>query len=152
MKEHGARFMNFTRKRRRWLAPLGTLVAIAALVGFGRHLGFQESSKAPLWTERPAAQSPLTQAPDWVHLSKETKPAVVNISTKRNAEGTPTPEFFKRYFEETPRRPVRAAGSGFVLSPDGFIVTNNHVVENAAELQVQHAEGREQHGQQRGPG
>src|SRR5262245_48758770 len=152
MNEHGGGLMNFTHRRRRWLAPLGVLVAIGALVGFGPHLGFTKTSKAPLWTERPAAQSPLTQAPDWVRLSKEAKPAVVNISTKRNAEGTPTPEFFKRYFEETPRRPVRAAGSGFVLSPDGFIVTNDHVVENAAELQVQHAEGREQHGQQRGPG
>ena len=63
-------------------------------------------------------------------LSKEAKPAVVNISTKRNAEGSETPElkgrpggrsfeeFFKR-FGEVPRRPVRAAGSGFVLSPMG---------------------------------
>jgi len=131
------------------------LVAAAGLVGLWPHLGFTKASKAPLWTEQPAAQSATTQAPDWVRLSKEAKPAVVNISTKRNAEGPTTPElkgrrgerspedFFRRFFEETPRRPVRASGSGFVLSPDGYIVTNNHVVEEATEIQVKLADGRE---------
>jgi serine protease Do len=131
------------------------LVAAAGLVGLWPHLGFTKASRAPLWTEQPAAQSATTQAPDWVRLSKEAKPAVVNISAKRNAEGPATPElngrrgdrspedFFRRFFEETPRRPVRASGSGFVLSPDGYIVTNNHVVEDATEIQVKLADGRE---------
>jgi len=147
--------MNFTRRHRRWLAPVVTLVAVAGLVGLWPHLGFTKASKAPLWTERPATQSTLTQAPDWVRLSKEAKPAVVNISAKRTAEGLAMPElkgrpgerspedFFRRFFEETPRRPVRAAGSGFVLNPDGYIVTNNHVVEDATDIQVKLADGRE---------
>src|SRR5438093_2772318 len=116
MNEHGGGLMNFTRRRRRWLAPIVALVAVAGLVGLWPHLGFTAASKAPLWTERAAAQSSLTQAPDWVRLSKEAKPAVVNISTKRNVEGPAMPEFkrgpgerwpedfFKRFFEETPRR------------------------------------------------
>ena len=147
--------MPFIRRSRHFLAPVVMLVATAGLVGLWPHLGFTKASKAPLWTEQPAAQSATTQAPDWVRLSKEAKPAVVNISTKRNAEGPATPElkgrrgerspedFFRRFFEETPRRPVRASGSGFVLSPDGYIVTNNHVVEDATEIQVKLADGRE---------
>jgi serine protease Do len=147
--------MHFIRRSRHFLAPVVMLVAAAGLVGLWPHLGFTKASKAPLWTEQPAAQSATTQAPDWVRLSKEAKPAVVNISTKRNAEGPTTPElkgrrgerspedFFRRFFEETPRRPVRASGSGFVLSPDGYIVTNNHVVEEATEIQVKLADGRE---------
>jgi serine protease Do len=38
---------------------------------------------------------------------------------------------------------VRAAGSGFVLNSNGFIVTNNHVVENASDIQVKLGDGRE---------
>ena len=155
MNEHGGGLMNFTRKHRRWVAPIVTLVAVAAVVGFLPHRGFTTASKAALWTERPAAQSVQTQAPDWVRLSKGAKPAVVNISTKRNADASAMPEpkgrpgersfedFFRRFFDEAPRHPVRAAGSGFVLNPNGFIVTNNHVVEDATDIQVKLADGRE---------
>src|SRR4030095_12187159 len=52
-------------------------------------------------------------------------------------------DFFRRFFEDTPRRPVRASGSGFVLSPDGYIVTNNHVVEAEPYSQVKLGAGRE---------
>ncbi|PYN19127.1 MAG: peptidase, partial [Candidatus Rokuibacteriota bacterium] len=120
------------------------------------HWGFTSASKTPLWTERPAAQSAPILAPDWVRLSKEATPAVVNISTKRNPDGPVMPDlkggrpgerspedFFRRFFEETPRRPVRAVGSGFILSSDGYIVTNNHVVEDATGIQVKLADDRE---------
>src|SRR5207237_6422828 len=52
-------------------------------------------------------------------------------------------DFFKRFFDEGSRRPVRAAGSGFVLNANGYIVTNNHVVENATDIQVKLDDGRE---------
>ncbi|HKQ65149.1 MAG TPA: Do family serine endopeptidase, partial [Methylomirabilota bacterium] len=121
------------------------------------HLG-TGASQTPLWSEHRGAQTATIQAPDWVRLSKEAKPAVVNVSTKLNAESPTRPEpkgrperpdersfedFFKRFFDETQRRPVRAAGSGFVLNSNGFIVTNNHVVENAADIQVKLDDGRE---------
>jgi len=133
------------------------LVAAASLIGLLPHLG-TGASPTPLWSENRGAQTATIQAPDWVRLSKEAKPAVVNVSTKLNAETTTRPEprgrperpdersfedFFKRFFDESQRRPVRAAGSGFVLNSNGFIVTNNHVVENASDIQVKLSDGRE---------
>ena len=148
--------MNFTPKNRRWIAPIVALVAIAALVGLVPHMGFTGGSKAPLWTEeRAAAPAAQVQMPDWVRLSREAKPAVVNISAKLNAESQAPPQlkgrpdersfedFFKRFFEEGPRHPVRAGGSGFILNANGYIVTNNHVVENAVDIQVKLGDGRE---------
>ncbi len=151
--------MNFSKRYQRWAAPIVALVAVAALIGLLPHLGFTGASQAPLWSEHHgAAQNVMMQTPDWVRLSKEAKPAVVNVSTKLNAETTPKPElrgrpdrpddrsfedFFRRFFDEGQRRPVRAAGSGFVLNSNGFIVTNNHVIENAAEITVKLDDGRE---------
>ena len=148
--------MNFTPRNRRWVAPIVALVAIAALVGLLPHMGFTSGSKAPLWTEeRAPVQAAQVQMPDWVRLSREAKPAVVNISAKLNAEAQAPPQlkgrpdersfedFFKRFFDEGARHPVRAGGSGFILNSNGYIVTNNHMVENAAEIQVKLGDGRE---------
>src|SRR5437867_5295978 len=148
--------MNVTRTHRRWAAPVVALVAVAALVGLLPHMGFTGGSKAPLWTEKGAhAQNVQMQIPDWVRLSREAKPAVVNISTKFNIESQAGPQlggrpddrsfedFFKRFFDEGPRHPIRAGGSGFILNANGYIVTNNHVVENAADIQVKLGDGRE---------
>jgi len=154
--EHGGGLMNITRKHRRWATPIVALVAVAALVGLLPHLGFTNGSKAPLWTDKSShAQNVQMQMPDWVRLSKEATPAVVNISSKFNTESQAGPQpkgrpeersfedFFKRFFDEGPRRPTRAGGSGFVLNTNGYIVTNNHVVENAADIQVKLGDGRE---------
>src|SRR5262245_23246067 len=148
--------MNITRRQGRWAAPIVAMVAVGALVGLLPHMGFTSGSKAPLWTDKGTHTENVTmQAPDWMRLSKEAKPAVVNISGKLNAESATGPQergrsdersfedFFKRYFDEAPRRPTRAAGSGFILNTNGFIVTNNHVVENAADIQVKLADGHE---------
>src|SRR5262245_63996650 len=146
--------MNIGQNHRRWAAPFVALVAIAALVGLRPHLGFTSGSKQ-LWTDKGThTESVAMQAPDWVRLSKEAKPAVVNISVKFATETATAPQsrgrsdersfedFFKR-FDEAPRRPTRAGGSGFILNTNGYIVTNNHVVENAADIQVKFDDGRE---------
>lgn len=88
------------------------------------------------------------------------KPAVVNISTTGRGrsgqfqmpqfqfpEGSPFEEFFRHYFEGPNRQPrdpnrgqqlpkTKALGSGFIIDPSGYVVTNNHVIDNAAEITV----------------
>src|SRR6266540_2759278 len=103
--------------------------------------------------------------PDFVELAAKLKPAVVNISTAKtiapqkkshrmpNPYGTdPFQDFFDRFFEGVPQQPFkqRSLGSGFIISDDGYILTNNHVVSGADEIKVKLADGREFKGEVKG--
>ncbi len=83
-------------------------------------------------------------------LAEKVSPSVVNISTTGVIEqtGTQVPsieDFFNFPFNmpntEPSERKFSSLGSGFVISEDGFIVTNNHVVENASDIQVTFTDG-----------
>ena len=142
------------RYRTAWLAVV--VAAVVGLVALAPHLGFTSAAPAPLWSERPVAvtAAPAVPQPNWVELTRALKPAVVNISTKRVENGTmqspfgnddPFQQFFKQ-FGQPQRRTVRSMGSGFVINPAGYIVTNNHVVDGASEISVKIDDGREMPG------
>ena len=80
--------------------------------------------------------------------AKKAMPSVVNISTARRKSASNNPllsdPFFKRFFgDQIPQNNDQASsGSGVIMSPQGHILTNNHVIEGADEIEVALADGR----------
>jgi serine protease Do len=109
-----------------------------------------------------ALDASYAQLPDFTEMVKTNGDAVVNISTTQKApdpqagadqqqmpEDMPPEmeEFFRRYFQgpgrgNTPRE-TNSLGSGFVISKDGYVLTNHHVVNNASEIVVKLKDRRE---------
>ncbi|UCG97329.1 MAG: DegQ family serine endoprotease [Burkholderiales bacterium] len=117
------------------------------------------------------APVPTVQLPDFADLAERAGPAVVNIRTTARLgsvhgrgmpqipgldENDPFYEFFRRFFPQPqpgpgPQRPgprgdrqvPRGLGSGFVISSDGYVMTNHHVVEGSEQITVTLADKRE---------
>jgi serine protease Do len=122
----------------------------------------------PFWREGTGTQpapAPAGVPGSFADLAERTSPAVVNIQTSRTVGGPggqgggqgpggpgprhPLEEFFgpfgppfEEFFERGPRK-VPSLGTGFVISPDGYILTNNHVIEDVDEIEVHFSDGTE---------
>jgi serine protease Do len=128
------------------IALLGVLLVVGGLWAFGA--ARSGAANPPLWTDgKPAAS--MASSP-WIGVAKEDLPAVVNISTTQIVNNPMVgqeqqmPEFFRQYFGNMPRTlRQHSLGSGFIIRSDGYIVTNNHVVDHATEIKVKLSDGRE---------
>ena len=125
-------------------------VAAALLLGGTAFSVATGQAGAQVAQNAPAAIVPRAGAPtSFADLAARLQPAVVNISTKQRVavrqQADPFEEFFRRFGGQAPQGatppgggaapPTREAGSlgsGFIISPDGYVVTNNHLIASAS--------------------
>lgn len=133
---------------------IGTVLAAFAITSTNV-FSFVSSAKAQITTDRPASQLSFADVVDKV------KPSVVSVRTKSEAPQTTADDdssdmppnmerFFRRFFGDQQPGPNRVPrnrrsagqGSGFFISADGYVVTNNHVIDKATVVEIVTDDGK----------
>ncbi|PRF76216.1 peptidase [Burkholderia multivorans] len=154
----------------RFLARSAVVVAVAAALSAGYVAGTRRADPQIIAPAHAAAMMPAEAAaktgiPDFSGLVETYGPAVVNISAKHVVKqvarrvpqlpidpSDPFYQFFKRFYGQVPGmggdaqpddQPSASLGSGFIISPDGYILTNAHVIDGANVVTVKLTDKRE---------
>ncbi|MCX5908613.1 MAG: DegQ family serine endoprotease [Deltaproteobacteria bacterium] len=145
-------------RKKHFKAILIALAVVASFLafGYGASPGVKPAQSAAL--SAPAVtDTPMVPA-SFSELAAKVRPGVVNIQVVKkvknvgmefpNFPGNPFGDFFGPFSEGNPPgiHKQQGVGSGFVMSRDGYILTNNHVIEGADQIKVKFADGKEYDG------
>jgi S1-C subfamily serine protease len=130
------------RKLRVWIAALAVACLVAG-IGIGAMLS-GHTIKAQ--NEAQIARAPEALSASFAEIARRVEPAVVNIETTQatpeisdkdeDKEDQSTNNPLLDMFRRQRRSPQRGVGSGFIVNPKGYILTNYHVIEDAARITV----------------
>src|ERR687884_72718 len=151
---------NILRKLRVWIVALA-LACLTVGIGIGAMItGHRAVAQNELQPASAIAHTPESLSASFAEIARRVEPAVVNIDTV-----TAAPELADRdedkddpasnnplldMLRRQARRPARGVGSGFIVDPKGYILTNQHVVEGATRIIVRLQDGEEYRGTVKG--
>ncbi|HBE43879.1 MAG TPA: peptidase [Deltaproteobacteria bacterium] len=148
-------------KGKRWYLTIAVLICVILMFAYIKGKVISQETWVDV-TKVSTKSADIEKAfPSLSALVKEVKPSIVNISTttvikepdmRERFFGSQNPfedffgnDFFERFFGDIPKREFkqRSLGSGFIIDREGYILTNNHVIEKASSIKVKLSDGKE---------